>query len=495
MELLLFLYFSCAVALMVYGINCHVMITLFKRVYGKRSAEDREILKRFYGGLSPMEGWRDRASALPVVTTQLPIFNELNVAERLIDAVAAMDYPREKHEIQVLDDSTDETRGMVARKVARLQEQGVHIHHITRERREGYKAGALKHGMAKTRGLFLAIFDADFVPPRDFLVNTVPFFLVFPTLGFVQARWGHLNPTQSLITQVQAIGIDGHFVVEQLARNASGFYMNFNGTAGIFRKQAILDAGNWEADTLTEDMDLSYRIQLAGWKCRYLIDQVVPAEIPTDINALKGQQFRWAKGSIQTAIKLLPRVFRADVAWCIKLQALLHMLHYLVHPLMLFLAIMALPVLAMGGFTVPAILFLVFGGMLVLSCIGPSRLYLVSERTLNQRIDRVLFLLPIMIGLGCGLAVNNTRAVLEALLKRQTPFVRTPKNGFARKKAYTPARDFVFVIEILLGLWCLVGMYFYFASSLYLVGHFLLLYAAGFLSIGWLSWRHSRKNQ
>ncbi len=491
----MFLYFGCALALMVYGINCHVMIFLFKRAYGRRLAEDKEILRGFYGGLSPLEGWRELVASLPVVTTQLPIFNELNVAERLIDAVAAMHYPWEKHEIQVLDDSTDETRDVVARKVAMLQQQGVQIHHITRKGREGYKAGALRQGMARATGRFMAIFDADFVPPTDFLINTMPFFLVFPSLGFVQARWGHLNSMQSLMTRVQAMGIDGHFMVEQLARNAGGLYMNFNGTAGIFRKQAIVDAGNWEADTLTEDMDLSYRVQLAGWKCRYLIDQVVPAEIPADVNAFKGQQFRWAKGSIQTAMKLLPRVFEADAAWYIKLQALLHMLHYLVHPLMLFLAIMALPVLAMGRFTPPALLFVVFGGILGLGCIGPSRLYLVSGRALNQRIDRVLFLLPIMIGLGCGLAVNNTRAVFEALLNRKSPFVRTPKNGFARKKTYSPVRDTVFVIEILLGLWCLLGVCFYFASSLYLVGHFLLLYACGFLSIGWLSWRHSRKDQ
>ncbi len=487
------IYFICAVLLMVYGVNSHVMTCLFKRRFPQCARNDRELIAAFYNGAVP-DGDLDRwAGKLPVVTTQLPIFNELNVAERLVDAVCAFRYPDGRHEIQVLDDSTDETRAIVAARVRAWRQKGVDIHHITRPDRQGFKAGALRYGLARARGRYLAIFDADFVPPPDFLLRAIPFFLQQPNIGFVQARWGHLNSSASLVTRLQAIGINGHFMVEQAARNTNNLFMNFNGTAGIFDRQAILEAGNWHDDTLTEDMDLSYRIQLKGWRCRYLIDLEAPAEIPADINAFKSQQFRWAKGSIQTAMKLGFRVMRSPAGWFAKLQAFMHLTHYLIHPLMLFLALMALPILASDYPALPAMLMLLFGLLLCLSCTGPSRLYFTAERALNRSPVKLLALLPLMICFGCGLAVNNTRAVIEAVFRRRSAFIRTPKQGFARKKRYRVIRDHTFLVEIFTGLWCLAGVLAYFNNSQYLVGHFLLLYALGFLGIGVLSWQHQRK--
>ncbi len=493
MPIAVWIYFGCALMLVLYGLNCHLLIHLFKRRFPGRLEEDRRLLQRFYSHGIGAAVQQVQDTRLPVVTTQLPIYNEMNVAERLIDAVAAMAYPAGRHEIQVLDDSTDDTGRIVARKVAQLRGRGVDIHHITRRTREGFKAGALKNGLARARGDFLAIFDADFVPPEDFLMRAMPFFLLQPKLGFVQARWGHLNADESLVTRFQSIGIDGHFMVEQWARNTNRLFMNFNGTAGVFRKAAVIEAGNWQGDTLTEDMDLSYRIQLTGWHCRYLIDLVAPAEIPGDLNAFKSQQFRWAKGSTQTAIKLMPRILRSGAGAFAKFQAFMHMSHYVIHPLMLTLAVLA-PVLLLYPKTFfPGVFFLIFGTLLLLSCTGPSRMYLVAERAIGVSPWRTLLLMPAMICFGCGLAVNNTRAVLEAVLGIQSAFVRTPKSGGRRRKCYRVGHRGTIGLELVLGAWCLAGMALYFHSQHYLIGHFLLMYALGFLFIGGMSWIHRRR--
>ena len=486
------LYFICALLLTLYGMNCHMMVYLFKRGHQKAKIENQTLLAEFYDGKIPLSSPDTLANVLPTVTTQLPVFNELNVAERLIEAVAEIQYPRHKHDIQIIDDSTDATGDIIARKVTALAQKGVRITHVRRNNRQGFKAGALRHGLLSAPGEFVAVFDADFIPPRDFLLKSVPYFLMDQRLGFIQSRWGHLNRKENVITHLQAIGINGHFLVEQFARNATGLFMNFNGTAGVFRKQAIFDAGNWQDDTLTEDMDLSYRIQLRGWRCRYLPDLVVPAEIPSNINAFKSQQFRWAKGSIQTAIKLLPQILRYRINWFTKLQAGLHLTHYLIHPLMLILSIMALPVLISGHADLPTAFFVAFGLLLAISCTGPSRLYIVAENTLKRSVGKTLLIMPLMICFGCGLAVNNTKAVVEAIIGKSSQFVRTPKQGFAISQAYPPAKTHLHFFEVLLGLWCLVGTLVYFTARHYLVGHFLLLYAIGYLLIGILSWRHSR---
>ena len=330
-------YLACTLGLMVYGFNCYVMLALFAR--RRRAAR---------AAIGDMQGrWRgDEAERrLPPVTTQIAIYNEFNVAERVIRAVCAMDYPTGQHEIQILDDSTDETFPLVTRLAGELRGEGHDVRVLHRTDRTGYKAGALDAGLRAARGQLVAVFDADFVPPRDYLLTAVPFMVENDKLGFVQARWGHLNRRHSMLTRVQSIGIDGHFIIEQIARNWNGLFMNFNGTAGLWRKAAIDACGGWQWDTLTEDLDLSYRVQFGDWQTLYLPGLVVPAELPEDINAFRSQQFRWAKGSIETLLKLFPRLMRAPVSPFKKLQAVLHMGGYLVHPLMLTLALLALPIL------------------------------------------------------------------------------------------------------------------------------------------------------
>jgi cellulose synthase/poly-beta-1,6-N-acetylglucosamine synthase-like glycosyltransferase len=419
----------------------------------------------------------------------------MNVAERIIEAVATFDYPQGKHEIQVLDDSTDETSQIVAQKVGELKAAGVWIEHIRRPNREGFKAGALKLGVQKSSGEFLAIFDADFVPHPDFLLKSIPFFVIQPELGLIQGRWGHLNRSESLLTWFEAIGIDGHFTVEQSARNWNDLFMNFNGTAGVFRKEAILEVGNWKADTLTEDLDLSYRLQLAGWKCRYLIDLVAPAEIPNNIYAFKSQQFRWAKGSMQTAIKLLPSIWTTQHSLFKKLQATLHLTHYMVHPLMVYLAVIAPSLLINRRFNFPIIMIVLLGSFLLLSFMGPSRLYWTAGKHLYGKWTKRVLLLPLLICFGCGMAINNTRAVFEAILGKKSDFIRTPKRGNQEKKHYIPAINLLFLLEFLAGLWCLLGMSFYFTARQYLVGHFMLIYAVGFLYVGGLSFFSQLRGQ
>jgi cellulose synthase/poly-beta-1,6-N-acetylglucosamine synthase-like glycosyltransferase len=475
---------ACLV-LMIYGINCHIMIHLFKRRFKSRKQEDLMILQRF--------NLEHITHDLPYVTTQIPIYNEMNVAERIINAAAAFDYPRDRHEIQVLDDSTDETSLLIARRVQDLREQGICIEHIRRPDRQGFKAGALRYGLERARGELMAVFDADFEPPPDFLQRSIPYFVNDQTLGLVQARWGHLNEDKSLLTEVQSVGINGHFMVEQAARNWNDLLMNFNGTAGILKKEAILAAGNWHDDTLTEDMDLSYRMQLAGWKCRYLVDLVAPAEVPENINAFKSQQFRWAKGSIQTAMKLLPAVWRSDFSLFCKVQATFHMTHYIIHPLMAYLAIMAPILLFKTDFRFPTAVLIVFAIVLVLASTGPSRQYYVAEKHASRRWLRKMFLLPVMIAFGCGLAINNSRAVLEALIGKKSDFVRTPKQGGTTKKQYKASIHPVFVFEILIGLWCLAGIIAYRDSGQHVLRPFLFLYAIGFIYVGLLSFLHRKR--
>ena len=478
-SLLLGLYLTAAVGLLLYGLNCYVMIALFARKRGEAARR----LARFFGG---PQG-RVPAGGAPVVTTQLPIYNEINVAERVIRAACAMTYPAGRHQIQVLDDSTDETRRIVDRVASQCRAGGCDVTVLRRSRRTGFKAGALAEGMAAARGELLAVFDADFVPPTDYLEKSVPFFLADPAVGLVQARWGHLNRTRSLLTRAQAIGIDGHFMVEQAARNWNGLYMNFNGTAGIWRRSAVIDAGGWQSDTLTEDMDLSYRVQLAGWKTVFLPDLVVPAEIPEDVAAFKSQQFRWAKGSMQTAVKLLPSVFRARLPVFVKIQAFFHMTHYLVHPLMAALALLALPVLLWVHLPLPAAVFAAVAAGLVFSLAAPSALYLTAQRAAHPDWGRRMLCLPGLVAVGVGIALSNTRAVAEALAGKKSPFVRTPKRGSQPIRRYRTGFSAMAVGEILFGLYCAASFGVYLAAGKYLVGPFLGLYAAGFLFVGLLT--------
>ncbi|MBD3335692.1 MAG: glycosyltransferase [Candidatus Eisenbacteria bacterium] len=493
---LLTVYLAASFLLHLYGINAYIMIGLFLRTQRRRRREDRELLQRFY---------EDHGDAdLPVVTTQLPVFNERHVLERLVRAVCAFDYPREKHEIQILDDSTDETRELAGRLAARLRARGHDVRHIHREDRTGFKAGALAEGLRRARGEFVAVFDADFVPPADFLRRTIPFLLEDARCGFVQTRWGHRNRGFSALTFLQSVGIDGHFAVEQPARCWNGLFFNFNGTAGVWRRQAIDEAGGWEADTLTEDLDLSYRTQLAGWQPRYLLDVVTPAEIPTDINALKSQQYRWAKGSIQAAVKLLPVVWkRRDMGVFKRVQATLHLTHYLVHPLILLITLLILPLIFLFHvqFTSVYVAPLIVGMFLAL--FGPSTLYIFSQGVSGQRWPLLLLWLPAMMALGIGLAVNNTRAVLSGLSGRQSEFVRTPKLGqLAESKVrgvagplrslYRQPVSRLFLVEIFMGLWALAAFLGGFHIIGAVAGPFLLVQAAGFTYVGIASVVHER---
>jgi cellulose synthase/poly-beta-1,6-N-acetylglucosamine synthase-like glycosyltransferase len=349
----------------------------------------------------------------------------------------------------------------------------------------------LKHA----KGDLIAIFDADFVPPMDYLLRTVPFFMAEEKVGLVQARWGHLNCEKSLLTRAQSIGIDGHFMVEQSARTWSGLYMNFNGTAGIWRKQAIMDGGGWQWDTLTEDMDLSYRVQFAGWRTAFIPDLEVPAEIPEDVSAFKSQQFRWAKGSIQTALKLLPDIFRSSDPLFKKIEAFFHLTHYMVHPMMVTLAVLALPVLLSLKAAPGPLAFFAIVIVLSISMIAPSALYVVSQRACyNHWVKRIIYL-PFLVVIGVGIAISNSRAVAEAILGIKSGFIRTPKKGDMEMKRYNLSFPWSIVgyalTEIFIGIYCAWSLGYYLSCGKYLVGPFLAVYASGFLFVGILTLVHS----
>src|SRR5687767_6716527 len=355
---------------------------------------------------------------LPLVTVQLPIYNEMYVADRLIDAVCELDYPPELLEIQVLDDSTDETRIVAERAVQRHAARGIDISYIHRTDRTGYKAGALEAGMRVAKGEFIAIFDADFMPTTDFLRRSVPFF-ADPGIGMVQARWGHINQNYSLLTQIQAILLDGHFVLEHGARNRSGFFFNFNGTAGIWRRTAIADAGGWQHDTLTEDLDLSYRAQLRGWRFVFLQDLVAPAEVPVEMNAFKSQQHRWAKGSIQTCRKVLPRILRSNLPFGVKAEAFFHLTANFNYLLMCVLSVLMAPSMVirynMGWYE----MLLIDVPLFFAATASVANFYMVCQRELHKDWTTRLKYLPFLMSIGIGLTVNNTRAVLEAIFNKK----------------------------------------------------------------------------
>jgi cellulose synthase/poly-beta-1,6-N-acetylglucosamine synthase-like glycosyltransferase len=433
----------------------------------------------------------------PNVTVQLPIFNERFVVERLIDSVASLDYPPDKLSIQVLDDSTDETTTLAQARVAYYQARGVNITYLRRKERLGFKAGALAFGLAVAPGDFIAVFDADFCPLPDFLRRMMPHF-TDTAVGMVQARWGHLNAEYSALTRAQALALDGHFIVEQTARSRARLLLNFNGSAGVWRRECIEDAGGWQADTVAEDLDLSYRAQLAGWQLRYLPDVVAPAEVPPLLMAFKRQQFRWAKGSIQCLGKLGGRLLRSSLSpWC-KVQGFLHISGYLIHPLMLALVLVGLPVV-----------FACSPGMLPLSALGlagfaPPVVFALSQWAVYPDWRRRFTYFPILVLLGAGVALNNTWAVFEAFLGRNpTLFLRTPKFQTEGRDAgrvgqagnYKLPVDWTTWGELALALYCLTEAVVAFSRAPGLAP-FLVTYAAGYAYTAglalWQSWRTVR---
>lgn len=476
------LYFTAATGLLIYGMNCYIMLFLFQRRKTEAKAEREAILAKFKS--------LPEQDDLPHVTTQLPIYNEYNVVERAIRKICEIDYPKDRHEIQVLDDSNDETCELVDRVVEEFRIKGFDISVLRRKNRQGFKAGALNEAMKTAKGTYLAIFDADFLPEKDFLHKTVLYFLNDEKIGLVQARWGHVNRTHSMLTRAQSIGIDGHFMVEQSARNWNDLFMNFNGTAGLWHRDAIAAGGGWQWDTLTEDMDLSYRVQLAGWKTMYTPDVVVPAEIPEDVTAFKSQQFRWAKGSMQTAIKLLPRLLKAKVPFFKKFQSFFHLTHYCVHPLMLTLALLALPVLLTLETSISPAVFAVLSVLLGLSMVAPSSLYLASQRAAYDDWHKRILCMPMLVTIGVGIAVSNTRAVFEAIIGKESGFVRTPKRGDKEVKKYKVGLPWTGIFEIILGCYCGISLKYYILAEKYLVGPFLAIYSAGFMFIGALTIIH-----
>ena len=429
----------------------------------------------------------------PNVVIQLPIYNEQYVIERLVEAISRLEYPRDLLEVQVLDDSTDQTQEVARACVERYRVLGLNVRYLHRTHREGYKAGALAEGLKTATGEFVAIFDADFQPSPDFLRRTLPYFSD-PNIAMVQARWTYLNREYSALTEVESILLDGHFVIEHGARARSGRFFNFNGTAGVWLRKAIDDAGGWQHDTLTEDTDLSYRAQLRGWKFLYLSDIECPSELPVEMNAFKAQQARWAKGLMQTAKKILPEVLRADVPAGIKAEAFFHLTANISYPLMVVLSTLLLPAMIVRFYQGWwQMLFIDLPLFLASSC-SISGFYLTAQRALYPKTwKRKIIYLPLVMAVGIGLSVRNAKAVLEAVFGVHSEFARTPKYriegqaGTWRRKSYRNRAGWMPYAEVCLGLYFAATTYYSVQNGNYLTAPFLMLFVWGYLYTGFMS--------
>jgi cellulose synthase/poly-beta-1,6-N-acetylglucosamine synthase-like glycosyltransferase len=480
------MYILAMVVLTVYGLHRYLLIYLYHRV-------DRT---------APQPA--GKFSELPTVTVQLPMYNEMYVAQRVIEGACRIDWPREKLQIQVLDDSTDESAGIAQACCEQMRRLGHNIHYIHRTNRSGYKAGALSNGLHEASGEFIVIFDADFIPPRDILRRCMDYF-VDPNIGCVQTRWDHINRHQSLLTRAQAIFLDGHFMIEHLARNRSGRFMNFNGTAGIWRRKAIEDAGGWQHDTLTEDMDLSYRAQLRGWQFMFLPDVLSPAELPPEIVAFKQQQHRWTKGQVQTTIKLLPSILKAPIPWWIKVEAFLHLTNAAVFMPAIALSMILFPVwcadpdLFNTKWKLVALVIASFFG--ILTCSAGS-FYMLAQKAVGRSTFATLCLVPFLMALGMGISLINAAAVLEGLFgRRDSEFVRTPKYGAAqgtRQEWRKKAGAFKVKLGTLPFIEITFGLYMSACAAIAITTHtasgtvpFLIIFAVGYFYVGGLT-LHSR---
>ena len=470
-------YFAVMIALSYYGIHRYTMCYNYYK-YKKNYHPD------------PPQHFEE----LPRVTVQLPIFNEQFVIDRLIEAVCAMEYPREKLDIQVLDDSTDETQQVAADIVARYAALGHPITYIHRTNRYGFKAGALDGGLKVARGEFVAMFDADFVPQPDWLMKVIHHFAE-PNIGMVQTRWTHLNRNYSMLTQIEAILLDAHFVMEQGARSRSGEFFNFNGTAGMWRLKAIVDGGGWQHDTLTEDTDLSYRSQMAGWKFKYLPDVECPSELPIEMTAFKTQQARWAKGLIQVSIKILPIVFKSGISGRNKREAVQHLTANLSYPLMVIMTAFLLPAMVVRFYQGWFQMLLIDFPLFTASTFSIAVFYIMAERELYPKTWKKTFLyLPFLMALGIGLTVTNTKAVMEALVGIKSPFVRTPKYRVAKKGEKSQAAKYR--KRLVLAPWIELAAsacYFFmailytFSNHNYFTAPFLILFVIGYWYTGLMS--------
>ena len=476
-------YFIVMVILAFYGIHRYQLVYLYYK-HKRNAAHSAEPPAHF--------------EELPFVTIQLPIYNEQFVIDRLIDAVCRLDYPRDRFEVQVLDDSTDETTE-VARNIVERYALGFSgldpqpIHYIHRTNRHGYKAGALDEGLRTAKGSLVAIFDADFVPPPQWL-NQVVHHFAEPGVGMVQTRWTHLNRNYSFLTQVEAILLDGHFVLEHGGRSRAGVYFNFNGTAGMWRRVAIDEAGGWQHDTLTEDTDLSYRAQLKGWKFKYLQDVECPAELPIEMTAFKTQQARWAKGLIQTSKKILPRVLKSDAPFHTKIEAWYHLTANISYPLMIVLSTLLMPAMIIRSYQGWVQMCLIDLPLFMASTMSISSFYLVSQKELfPNHWKRTFLYLPFLMSLGIGLTITNTKAVLEALFGIKSAFARTPKYRVKQKgeksqaKKYRKRLGIIPWIEIAIGCYFTATVWYAISTDNYFTVPFLILFVLGYWYTGLLS--------
>lgn len=470
--LFVLLYFIILCILSIYGAHRFVMATLY-RIHKKDIPKpDAQF------------------DSLPRVTIQLPMFNEKYVIERLIDAVCKIRYPKDKLQIQVLDDSIDETRQIAADAVQKKADEGMDIVYIHRENRAGFKAGALENGLKTATGEFVAVFDSDFIPQPDFLERTVHYF-TNEKVGMVQVRWEHLNRGFNLLTHVQSILLDGHFVIEHTARNRSGRFFNFNGTAGIWRKSTIADAGGWQHDTITEDLDLSYRAQSKGWQFIYLNEYTTPAEVPVEMIAFKTQQHRWAKGSIQVAKKILPGLLKSKLPFKVKSEAWLHLTCNISYILMVILSIM-MPLTVdfrirnswMTSIWLDAIIF-------ICASFSIMMFYMLAQKEARkQSFAQRLAYIPVVMALGIGLSINNCRAVIEALVNYKTGFVRTPKYGVTKSGESIKNVKYGFKLnwqpwaETLMGGYFVWGIIHAIQLGAYASVPFMLLFCCGYLYVG-----------
>ena len=433
----------------------------------------------------------------PTITIQLPIYNEKYVATRLVDAVCAQDYPKEKMRIMVLDDSDDDTVNMMHQTVLKYQSQGFDISHVRRGTRQGYKAGALKHAMKSTTSDFVAIFDADFIPPEWYLKKAIPHF-TNSKIGLIQCRWGHVNENYSALTQAQALNLDFHFLVEQKAKSNSHLFMNFNGTAGIWRKECIDDAGGWHTATLVEDLDLSYRAQMKGWKCLFLPDIVVDAELPVQMNGAKRQQFRWAKGSIQCAIKLLGSILlKRKITFDAKLQAFIQLTRHIVFPLML-IQFITLPILLASEVNLYIVSFLPAVTLATYLAMGPGAYLLVIHKMYKKNWKTHAKALPYLLVYSIGMSVNNTVAVFDGVIGKKNEFLRTPKYGIVkndddwRDKAYNLPFTKTTLLELFFAVYGILGIFIAIFSNNPIFAPIIGLQAVGFFYIALISFSHTR---
>jgi cellulose synthase/poly-beta-1,6-N-acetylglucosamine synthase-like glycosyltransferase len=464
-------YFLVVIGLSVFGIHRYSIIYF----YFKNRRKKPHLENRF--------------DDLPVVTVQLPIYNEIHVVERLLEAVSQIDYPKDKLEIQVLDDSTDETLEVTRREVERLRSLGFDAVTVHRPNRIGFKAGALNYGFHQAKGEFFFILDADFVPPSDILRKSIDY-LTDPKVGMVQTRWGHINRAYSWLTRAQAILLDGHLVLEQTARSRAGRFFNFNGTAGLWRRECIEEAGGWQHDTLTEDLDLSYRAQMKGWKFVFLGDIVTPAELPVDMDGFKSQQHRWAKGSIQTCKKMLPRLWASQLPLAVKVEGTIHLTSNFTYLLLVFLCVLLHPgsmgpgMAGEGGWVRMLVIDV---PIFVATSVSASIFYLCAQRELYPKNwIRQIWFFPFVLALSIGLSINNARAVLEAVFNHSSDFCRTPKYGVVRTGQswrlgrYSAIRTMVPLIELIFALYFTYFAFRAFQNREFLSLPFLMLFQLGF---------------